>query len=291
MQHPKCPLCGGQDSVFRFSERDCRVLACQICDLFFIDPYPSKVDERHDQVSKCNGSTLDSVTPGKHCSGAAEYYRRYLPLIWHECSNAESILDVGCGTGNLLELMGKSSGLHRVGIELDMARAELAREVAGCEIYQMPVESFTYHTRFDVITMINVLSHILSFDDLFASIRSLLSDNGKLILKVGECTRDVEKRAIFDWGIPDHLHFLGMNTLQFISEKYGFEVLRNERRPFSYDLFSPGRWKAKGRSPARDAMKQIVRVIPFALPMLAGIYDIRYGRSVFSSFVVLTPLR
>ena len=137
--------------------------------------------------------------------------------------------------------------------------------------------------------MIDVLSHIPFFDSLFSSARSLLCENGKLVLKVGEVAKTVSKSAIYDWGIPAHLHFLGMNTIQFICRKYRFKTLRHDRQPLSTDLFSASRWKAPGRSPLRNAVKRIVRTTPFALRGLAMLYDRKYGGQVYSSFVVLTP--
>ncbi|UCH95916.1 MAG: class I SAM-dependent methyltransferase, partial [Candidatus Aminicenantes bacterium] len=201
-----------------------------------------------------------------------------------------SVLDIGCGTGRLLELLGQKGNLLRVGIELNIERASFARKTAQCDIYQIPVEKFIRHQNreFDIITLMNVLSHIPSFDRLFDAIHSLLADHGKLILKVGECTRNVKKDAYHDWGIPDHLHFLGMNTLAFICREYGFKILRHERLPLSEELFSKDRWETPGRSPIRNIIKQVVAATPLALPLLKKIYDLRSGQAVYSSFVVLT---
>ena len=171
-------------------------------------------------------------------------------------------MDVGCGTGTLLEMLGeKMPHLHGVGIELNAARAEFARTVTQCEVFQVPVETFEYDGTFDVITMTDVLSHVPSIHDLFATIRRLMPDDGRLILKVGEVTADVKKDAIFDWGIPDHLHFLGMNTLQFICNKYDFRIVRHDRQPLSAELFARTRWTDPGRSVVRNLIKRAVAIV------------------------------
>ncbi len=288
LKDPVCPLCRRRDSRFCFSERDYELLSCQFCGLFFINPYPEE-NIFHNKVSEYSYKTLRIIGSERHYSASKYLYRSYLHRIEQECKDAESILDVGCGTGYLLEHLGNDLNIHRVGIELNSHRAEFAEHVANCEIYQVPLERFEYHQKFDVITMINVLSHIPSFDSLFYALRSLLADNGKLILKVGEMTRDVQKDAVFDWGIPDHLHFLGMNTLYFICEKYGFKTLLHDKQPLSKELFTRSRWNAPGRSIIRNTVKRLVAFTPLALQILAYLYDLRYGRKIYSSFIVLTP--
>jgi SAM-dependent methyltransferase len=289
MQTPVCPLCKEQDSEERFSERGFKVFGCRVCGLFFIDPYPLDVDQ-YDRVSEYDYEELEILDPESAYQAQILFYKKYFPLIEQECRDAKSILDVGCGAGHLLERLGALPHLFRVGIELNAARAKVARRVAGCEIFQTPIEVFSSEEKFDVITVINVLSHIPAFDTLFDTIRSLLRDNGKLILKVGEMPHDVRKGDIWAWGIPDHLHFLGFDTLSFISHKYGFKISKHQRIPLSQEFFSRDKWEAPGRSVLRNAIKRIVVKVPFALPFLARAYDFTRGRTLYSSFVVMTRL-
>jgi SAM-dependent methyltransferase len=262
-------------------------LACRTCDLLFIHPYASDVDEK---VTTFAYDDLPIVDPARHHASAELYLNTFFSDIRTECCGAQSLLDVGCGTGTLLEMLRTSRpDMRCVGVELNIARAEFAKELLDCEIYQIPIEQFACDETFDIITLIDVLSHIPSFDDLFASIRRLMADNGKLILKVGEVAAHVKKDAIHDWGIPDHLHCLGMNTIDFICNKYRFEVARHDRRPFSADLFSRARWLGLGRSTVINIVKRAVLMTPFALAIMRDLYDRRHGGTVFSSFIVLTP--
>lgn len=289
MTKPACLLCGSRDNEKRFSEHGYDLLVCRNCELFFIDPYPTSTAEVHERVVDYSYENLEIVDVNKHYRGERQYYTRYFPLIFEQCKGASSVLDVGCGTGHLLELLRRVPGLERAGLELNSARAEKARKVAGCEIYQVPIEEFKSEHKFDVITMINVLSHIPSLDSLFKSVRSLLSPEGKLILKVGEMRPDVTRSDIVDWGLPDHLHFLGLNTLDLICSKYGFRAQVHRRVPYSYDFFSPERWRVSGRSRVRNVIKRIAVNTPFALPAMARIHHKLRGGRIFSSFIVLTP--
>ena len=283
---PVCPLCKAQDNEYCFSERNYDLKRCNNCELFFIEPYPEDV---HNIVSEYSYDELEIVNPEKHYLASVQFQKRYFNMIEQEVRVGQSILDVGCGTGHLLERLGIYPDLLRVGIELNTDRAKMARQITGLEIWQVPIEEFSTNTKFDVITMINVLSHISSFDKLFAKLRSLLQPNGKLILKVGEFRRDFKKSVFFDWDIPDHLHFLGFNTINFICRKYGWKICKHQRVPRSRDLFSPTKFRTPGRSAVRNIIKRLILYTPFALPILARCYSVLKGQKIYSSFIVLSP--
>lgn len=289
MKNAICPLCGSDENEKCFSERNYDVLACKTCELFFIHPYGTDV---HKKVLAYDYDDLKILDPmRRHIASKIYYKSKFLSYIENECAGAKSILDVGCGTGALLELLYEvNPDIQRIGVELNAQRAEFAEKAAKCKIYQVPIEKLSYEGKFDIITMINVLSHIPSIDNLFTSIRNLIAVDGKLILKVGEMAADVKKDAAFDWDIPDHLHFLGMNTIQFICNKYGFRVVHHEREPLSAELFSRSRWIAPGRSSVRNVVKRAIALTPFALSILRKLYDMRHENKIWSSFVVISPV-
>ncbi|MCX5676456.1 MAG: class I SAM-dependent methyltransferase [Planctomycetota bacterium] len=290
MDRPKCPLCQGEESQTRFSDKGYQVRQCGTCHLFFIDPYPKSADAQHTRVETYQYDDLQVADADKHYRAEVVYYGEHFAKVEEECRDAKAVLDVGCGTGRLLQLLGeRHPQMDRAGIELNSARAGLARQKAGCEIHQAPIEEFSSKRKFDVILMMNVLSHIPTFDGLFRSVRGLLNPGGKFILKVGELQDDVQRGDLFDWGIPDHLHFLGLDTIDFAARQYGFRVARHDRAPTSRELFSRTRWKMPGRSALRDAVKQVVAHVPLALPALAKGHDWKHGRRVFSSLIVLVP--
>lgn len=287
MNSSVCPLCKSQDSQYCFSERGYKLQACNNCELFYIDPYPN-LEDVHGRVQTYNYDHLDILNPEHHYQASVQFQNRYFDLIAQELKGAKSILDIGCGTGHFLEKLGAAyPELYRAGIELNQERAAFAREKAGCDVFQVPVESFDPTASFDAITMLNVLSHIPDFDRLFGKLQTLLSPGGKLILKVGEMKKNVKEGDIFDWEIPDHLHFLGMNTIDYICKKFNFQILKQQRLPLSQEVFSAASFKAPGRSKVRNIVKKMLVSTPLALPTLAKLYDLRIGQRIYSSFIVL----
>ena len=287
----QCILCGGHETRKVFREKQYDLLSCQACELLFIDPYPESMADVHDKVVDDSYDDLEVLNAEKHHAAGARFYDSVFPQIEPELQGMSSVLDVGCGTGQLLVRIGREfPQMRRAGIELSRSRAAMAREKAGCDIMEIPIEEFRGEDRYDVVTLINVLSHIPSLDALFGAVRSMLNPGGKFIIRAGEHRSDIQKSDIFDWGIPSHLHFLGLKTIDFISKKYGFRITRHLRQPYSAYRFARSTWLQPGRSAKRNVIKKIVAYTPGALPILKALYDRRHGQRIYTSLIVLTPV-
>lgn len=261
-------------------------MQCSHCHLFYIDPYPRAAGHHHKRVERYAYEDLKILDARNHYASEVGFYRNYFGPISEQVNGAASFLDVGCGTGRLLELLA-GRNLYRAGIELNHSRAAFARSVARCEIFEQPIEEYSGR-RFDVIALINVLSHIPSLAGLFARLTTLLADRGKLIIKTGEVQSHVKKTALHDWSIPDHLQFLGAGTAAFIAREYGLYLQSCKRIPLSEEMFSMNTWTAKGRSPFRNCVKSAVVHFPGSLRVMRSCCEFIHRESVMSSFLVFT---
>jgi SAM-dependent methyltransferase len=286
---PVCPLCESDNSVKAFRDNGCLLRMCRTCELFFIDPYPAQ-GLQHQRVSSRQRPEIEILDCARRYRGERLYYDRHFDLIADECAHAQSILDVGCGTGNLLERLGTVSRMYRAGIELNPEAAAFARRVAQCEVSETSLEAFRSSRTFDVITMVNVFSHVPSFDGMFASVRAALRPGGKLILRTSEMTPNISRWNQFHWGIPDDLHFLGLRTLDFLCQRYRFAIVRHVRTPFEDELFRPSRWQQMGRNRAVNLAKRAAVAFPPFLAAARNVYQQAFGGRLFVSFIVLRPI-
>ncbi len=284
-----CPLCRSRETRFAFVENRVVLRTCCRCDLFFVSPYPAS-ESQHIRVASGAEAKIEILDLDRRYQGERLYYGRHFPLIAEECNGAKSLLDVGCGAGHLLERLASQPGLHRAGIELNPQAARFARRTAGCEIIETPFEKFRATRRFDVITLINVFSHIPSFERMFHALRESLQPGGKVILRTTEMTPNVHRWSQLHWGIPDDIHFLGLRTLDLLASKYRFAVTRRVRTPYDDELFLPSRWRQMGRSRLVNLAKIAGLRTPFALPALRTLYTRIFGGRLFLSFIVLRPI-
>lgn len=256
--------------------------------MFFIDPYPSDAELQHQRVVDFAYETLRVSDAETHQAAEAELTNLYFPLISKYLSGGARLLDVGCGTGTLMARAARDLQMACAGVELNRDRAAIARK-GGFKVSEIPIEHLQTADKFDRITLINVLSHIPNLRQLFLSLTSILEPGGVIILKVGEMAPEVRKTAILDWGIPDHLHFLGLDTIEHLCGLLELELVAHDRTPLSNELFG-ARWAAPGRSAGRNQIKRTIAAIPGALPLLQRTYDLYHGRNtVFSSVIVVRP--
>ena len=125
----------------------------------------------------------------------------YLPLLM----SASSVLDVGCGTGELLRLAreaghnGRLCGLDPASAMLDLAR----RKRTDIEWILGDLASVKLHQEFDLVVITGHAFQVLVEDDQLreslAAIRSALSAEGRFVFE----TRNPLARAWERW-TPDH---------------------------------------------------------------------------------------
>jgi SAM-dependent methyltransferase len=282
-----CPLCAGTATRRAFKDGGCQVRVCGLCGLFFVHPHPS-ASEQHRRVTRGEYPGIEILDCARRYKGEQLYYDRHFDLIAQECADITSILDVGSGTGNLLERFAAWPNCFRLGVELNPSVAQVARNVAQCDIVQAPFETFRSDRKFDVITMINVFSHVSSLEAMFRSLRAALAPGGRVILRTTEMSPRISRWNQIHWGVPDDLHFLGLNTLDYLCTRYGFTIARRIRVPFEDELFLRSRWQQMGRSTWHNAIKRIGLCIPGALGIARAIYKAALGQRLFVSFIVLT---
>ena len=146
----------------------------------------------------------------------ADLWQRGLPISW---------LDVGAGYGEVVEAVSAlaPAGSRIEGIEpmQPKARAARARGLAVNNEYLRPD-----HAKVDVVSVIDVFSHIPDFAQFLSVISRVLTPRGEVFIETGNLA-DLDRRDEFpgELGLPDHLVFAGEKHLVGYLERAGFDVL------------------------------------------------------------------
>jgi len=229
-----CPYCGS-DRHHRWAEElGFTAVRCESCALIYCNPRPPMA------------AISSAVRTGVHSAEAhhlnvrarrvgrrVRYYRRALGSlfadIW-ERRRPISWLDVGAGYGEVLEAVSAlaPAGSHLEGLEPMKPKADQARArgLTIVEDYLRPE-----HAKVDIISVVDVFSHIPSFSSFLGDVRSVLTPGGGLFVETGNLA-DLDSRDEFpsELGLPDHLVFTGEKQLRGFLDQAGFDVLRVERR-------------------------------------------------------------
>lgn len=154
-------------------------------------------------------------------------FRRFFPDLWQ---GGEAIfwLDIGAGYGEILEAVAQLApkGSKIEGLEPMKPKADHAK-ARGLRVTQ---EYLTRaHEPVDVVSLVDVFSHIPRFAPLLEDVACVLKEGGSLFIETGNLA-DLRVRSEFpgELGLPDHLVFAGESQLKGFLERAGFEVVRIE---------------------------------------------------------------
>lgn len=149
---------------------------------------------------------------------------RYQAMACVEHARGTSLLDMPCGDGSLTALMA-----HRfsrvVGLDASSKHLALAREaLPDVELHEGLIEEFESEERFDTVTMVNVLEHVIDPVLVLRKAASFLQDDGVLIVHVPNARAINRRLAVL------------MGTLTECEELSPFDInVVGHRRSYSLD--------------------------------------------------------
>jgi 2-polyprenyl-3-methyl-5-hydroxy-6-metoxy-1,4-benzoquinol methylase len=152
---------------------------------------------------------------------------RIMPGI-QEPYGANRLLDIGCGSGESLEVY-RRLGWHVRGVEINQQAVAACRE-KGLDIHQGTVFDAPFGTqRFDLILLSHVIEHVLEPVAVLRRVAELLAPQGKIVittpntrglgfLMYGSCWLHLDA--------PRHLFLFDANTIRLLSARAGLAVSR-----------------------------------------------------------------
>ncbi len=166
-----------------------------------------------------------------------------------------TFLDIGCGGGELLEeIHGRFAAVNRQlipqGIEVSKQLAAIANEcftaLSGRLVFANAVDGtsqFADHS-VDVVIMSSFLEHECQPLLLLRRLRTILTDDGGIVLKVPNfacINRRIRNSRWCGFRFPDHVNYFTPYTLRRLAEEAGFVVARQhllDRLPSSDTMYA-----------------------------------------------------
>ncbi len=175
-----CPLCGG-DSRAKLKIDDMSIRGCDSCDHYFFLP-----SNRSKHIPNVYG---DDYFYGGN-AGYEDYEleadllvrsgKRYAKIV-EPHGTTGCLLDIGAAAGYLLEGF-QSAGWKGIGVEPNHSMVQLGNQ-RGINIVHSAFEEFSCDRRFQMVTMIQVIAHILDPLQAIEKVRSLLAPHGLVLIE------------------------------------------------------------------------------------------------------------
>ena len=169
----------------------------------------------------------------------------------------KSILDFGCGNGEMLEIL-KTEFANVMGLEPDIGAKDLATS-RGFNVVGAINELKAANLKFDFITLFHVIEHIYEPIDLLIEIKSLLNPGGLIIIEtpnsqdaLSALYESDQFRNFTYWS--HHPYLYSNKSLGMLVESAGLEVILNggvQRYSIDNHLY----WLSKGLPGGHEVWK------------------------------------
>ncbi|RXJ52908.1 class I SAM-dependent methyltransferase [Gelidibacter gilvus] len=163
--------------------------------------------------------------------------KRKMKLIDSISNNTKSLLDVGCGTGDFLQVAFES-GWTITGIEPNEQARTLANKKTNDAILNSE-QLFTLQSQsFDVITLWHVLEHLPDLEVHFSLFKKLLKPDGVLIIAVPNFKSydaQLYKEFWAAYDVPRHLWHFSQESIKRLANGVQLELMKT--LPMKFDAF------------------------------------------------------
>ena len=273
-----CPACGAlasralftaSDRLYGLTDKEFRVVECVACRLIRLLPPPTSSELRGyypaDYWFAPQGNTVDRLQ---------EWYRRlvlhdhirFVRRVVQDSGESGLVLDVGCGGGLFLRMLGEF-GFRVIGLDVSRDAASVAwkcnQVLAVCAtLSHAPLRP----NACAAVTMFHVLEHLSDPRPYLEQARTLLSPNGRLIVQVPNAASWQFRLLGRNWSgidVPRHALDFRPENLDVLLERCGFAVVR--RKHFSLRDNPAG--LATSLAPWLDPMARRVRGVQESSPI------------------------
>jgi SAM-dependent methyltransferase/UDP-N-acetylglucosamine transferase subunit ALG13 len=179
--------------------------------------------------------TLDKLWDGVRCNPFRRHPLHRYAYAWEELWALDGRhLDVGCGTGDFLKILAETTGRPCVGVDPHPGYVLAARRRSpNVDVAQVGIGAPLPFPNacFSSVSLLDVLEHCPSEDDLLAEVRRVLLPQGVLVLTV-------PARHAFSWLDPDNVKFRFPRVHRAVySRRFGVDIYRERFEDTGNGLF------------------------------------------------------
>jgi 2-polyprenyl-3-methyl-5-hydroxy-6-metoxy-1,4-benzoquinol methylase len=229
-----CPLCGSPIYTPAFKEPPYEVRRCGACGLGYVTPRRSA-----EALAAMYGDDTYWRSPSPKTHGYHDYradeplylrtFRQRLGFALADGPSGGRALDVGCAAGFCMAVL-RERGFEVSGVEVSGVIAAHAIEHFGFgpAVHVGTLESAPFEEGgFDLITMWDVVEHVVDPVALLRRARALLKPGGRLVIE----TQDIDSRFARALGPrwhhykhAEHIYHFNPSTVRRLARDGGFEV-------------------------------------------------------------------
>lgn len=215
------------------------IVQCYLCGFRFTNPKPEESELGDYYKSK---EYVSHSNTGKGIINSTyQTVRKYtlikkLQLI-SQYHKTGSVLDIGCGTGEFLNVC-KNAKWKVMGIEPSEGARQMAMDNYNLDVREEQELKNLVNGSFDIITMWHVLEHVPRLNERVEDLKKLIKTTGIIIIAVPNCNSLDAKIYKENWAaydVPRHLYHFTPNDIETLFRNHGMKVFKI--LPMVFDSF------------------------------------------------------
>jgi ubiquinone/menaquinone biosynthesis C-methylase UbiE len=242
----ECVICGGNNFVHLFQCKDYllsneifSIEQCSSCGFRLTNPRPESNNLYKYYESENYISHVEK--PDKFIDKVYNRVRKYTLKKKYDLvvkfKKGNSILDIGCGTGDFLHNF-KANKWNSFGVEPNKNAREIAIRKNSINVYESAFLNDISEQQFDVITMWHVLEHVSDLPAQINLLKKILKKDGVLFVAIPNSDSPDAQMYRQYWAaydLPRHLYHFTKKSVKELFAKFDFEV--KEVLPMKFDAF------------------------------------------------------
>lgn len=208
--------------------------SCGNCGFVFSNPY---IPEEH-----ITGfyAQLEDREYSEEAEGRAKNFKTLLKRL-KRLNPGNTLLDIGAASGIFLDLARKE-GYDIEGIEPSEYLVKEAEKRYNLHLFKGTMENYIRNKpgkTFSVITLLDIIEHLVEPEDFMTKLDNLMEDNGFLVI----VTPDVNSLAARTTGSRwwhfriAHINFFNRTSLEYLLQKHDYEIILKKRYVWNFSFF------------------------------------------------------
>jgi len=210
------------------SKENFTIVKCQKCGFVFINPrpFPEELSRYYDSPDYISHSGTNKGFVNSIYRKVRKYTHSKKVKLVTKIAKGQSIIDIGCGSGELLHLF-KENGWETLGIEPNQSAREFANATYNISVLDENELSTIPSQSKDVITLWHVLEHVSGLNERIVELKRILKKDGVIFIAVpNRISFDAEYYGKYwaAYDVPRHLYHFSPDTMKRLLEKHKFLI-------------------------------------------------------------------
>jgi 2-polyprenyl-3-methyl-5-hydroxy-6-metoxy-1,4-benzoquinol methylase len=164
-------------------------------------------------------------------------FQRFVENLKQRKMTGQSLLEIGCGYGYLLEAAQSEFGI-RVGTDFSAKAIERAGQ-SGARVYRGGVDSLSTDEKFDCVVATHVIEHVYDPAAFLAQLKGRMNEGGTIVIAtpdMGSLWRLAMGHRWPSFKLPEHILYFDHRSLTRLMQQAGFTNLRRFPYPHAFPL-------------------------------------------------------